>query len=273
MRQLRACLCATLLAVAAGCGRMPRVSLPTMTGDPFPDFLSAYGEATVECAAVTRLSASIALSGRAGQTKLAARIDAGFAAPSQVRLEGYPRVSFGGGPFFVLVANGADATLVMPRDRRVLRGEAPGAILEALAGVALEPADLRTLAAGCGLPGGAPASGRTAGPDWMKIEAGETSIFLRRIAGRWRVGGATRSGLTVAYSDFAGGRPATVQVTTSPGAGRAGADLRLRLSQVEIDPVLDARVFEADVPAGAAPLTLGELRDAGPLGAEDTASR
>ena len=272
-RRLRALIGGALLLATAGCGRGPRISLPMTTGEPFPDFLSAYHDATLECAAITRLSASIALSGRAGRTKLSARIDAGFAAPAQIRLEGYPRVSFGGGPFFVLVSSGTDATLVMPRDRRVLRGAAPSVVLEALAGVALGPADLRALAAGCGLPVPVPASGRTAGADWTRIEAGDTSIFLRRMSERWRVAGAIRAGLTVMYSDFAAGRPSTVHVTTAPDATRAGADLRLRLSQIEIDPVLDARVFEADVPRDAVPLTLEELRSSGPLGAGDAAPR
>ena len=91
---------------------------------------------------LTSLSASIRLSGRAGSTKFAARIDSGFAAPAQVRLEGFPRVNFGGKPFFILVAVGAETTLLMPRDARVLRAaRRPPPIVEALAGVALGPAD------------------------------------------------------------------------------------------------------------------------------------
>ena len=91
----RATLC--LLIVAASCAP-PRVTLPTGTGTPFPDFLSAYTQAAAECRAVRTMSASMSLAGRAGSTKLAARIDAGFAEPARLRLEGYPRVNFGGIP-------------------------------------------------------------------------------------------------------------------------------------------------------------------------------
>ena len=252
------------------CGARPRVTLPTGAGTPFPEFSHAFTEATAECRAIKKLSATIRLSGRAGRTKLAARIDSGFAAPAQIRLEGYPRVSFGGKPFFILVSHGDVATLVMPRDARVLRGAAPAAIVEALAGVALGPADLRAIVAGCGLQSADPSSGRSFANGWAAIDAGETSVFLRQMDGRWRVAGATRGPLSVAYGDFAAGKAATVQVSTPAADGRTGADLVLRLSELEIDPPLDDRVFEVEVPPDATPLTLEELRRSGPLGEQST---
>jgi hypothetical protein len=258
------------IVILAACGARPRVTLPSGAGTPFPEFSHAFTEATAECRAIKKLSATIRLSGRAGRTKVAARIDSGFAAPAQVRLEGYPRVSFGGKPFFVLVSRGAEATLVMPRDARVLRGAAPAAIVEALAGVALGPDDLRAIVAGCGLQSADPSSGRSFANGWAAIDAGDTSLFLRQMEGRWRVAGATRGPLSVAYGDFAAGKAATVQVTTPAGDGRAGADLVLRLSELEIDPPLDERVFEVEVPPDATPLTLDELRRAGPLGDQST---
>ena len=58
-------------------------------------------------ARVKTMSASMALSGRAGATRLSPRASTpGFAEPDRLRLEGFPRVNFGGKPFFVLVANG-----------------------------------------------------------------------------------------------------------------------------------------------------------------------
>jgi hypothetical protein len=96
------------------------------------------------------------------------RIDAGVEAPARLRLEGFPPVVYGSRPYFILVANGDDATLVLPRDDRVLLGARPGEIVEALAGVPLGPADLRAVLAGCGLaPASRPArrgSSTAAGP-------------------------------------------------------------------------------------------------------------
>ncbi|MEO8522299.1 MAG: hypothetical protein ABI603_13105 [Acidobacteriota bacterium] len=255
--------------LAAGCGRSPRIALPSGTGTPLPDFTSAYTEATTECAAVRQLSASIRLSGRAGQTKLSARIDAGFAAPARMRLEGFPRVSFGGRPFFIFVADSRDSTLLLPHDGRVLRGAAPAEVVEALAGVPLGPADLRALVAGCGLPSGPPSAAWSYADGWVRLQTGETALFVRRLSGRWRVAGAARAGLHAAYTDFNSDRPASLQLRTDTG----GVDLRLRFAEVEVDPSFDPRVFEVEVPSDAAPLTIEELRRTGPLASEGPTAR
>jgi hypothetical protein len=236
------------LVCAAACGT-PRVVLPTGGGTPFPESTSAYNEATAECRAIKTMSASLALSGRAGSTKLSARIDAGFAGPDRLRLEGFPRVAFGGKPFFVLVARDGHATLVLTRDASVLRGAPPAAIVEALAGIALDPAELRAVVSGCGLGPAPPGEGRAFPNGWAAVESGDTTVFLRQIDGRWRVAAARRAPLSVAAAQ-----------------GAVTADIRLRLSQVEIDVPLVEAAFEADVPAAAAPITLEELRKAGPLG-------
>ena len=233
MRAPRIALSLCLLGFAAACGT-PRVTLPSGDGVPFPESASAYTEATAECGSVKTMSASMALSGRAGATKLSARIDAGFAEPDRLRLEGFPRVSFGGKPFFVLAASGGTATLVLTRNGNVLRGAPPAAILEALAGVALDPAQLRAAVSGCGLGTAQPGAGRTFPNGWAAIETGDTTVFLRQIDGRWRVAAARRGPLTIEYADFASGRPSTVRVRTASAPGATTADITLRLSQVEI---------------------------------------
>ena len=202
------------------------------------------------------------LSGRAGDTRIRGTIHAGFEAPDGLRLEGV-------GPFgrtvFVLVGKGTSSTLLLPRDDRVLRNAPPAAIVEALAGVPLGAAELRAALAGCGLGVVQPAAGRMFDEEWAAVDEGETTVYLRQTAGRWRVGAASRGPVTIHYSDFASDRPATVRVRTAPAAG-AAADLTLRVSQVEINVPLAPKVFEIEVPRDAAPLTLDELRRAGPLG-------
>ncbi len=259
---------AWLLLFAASCGGPPRVTLPTGAGSPFAGFASAYAESTAECRAVTTLSASLSLSGRAGQTKLSARIDAGFADGGRLRLEGYPRVRFGGKPFFVLVSRAGEATLVLTRDARVLTGTAPAAIIEALTGIALDPDRLRAVVSGCGLAVADPTQGHAFDNGWASVEAGDTTAFLRQVDGRWRVAGARRESLTVEYGDFTSGRPSTLRLHSIAGPGVAPADLTLRVSQAEINLPLGEAVFSADVPRGATPITLEELRRAGPLGDE-----
>jgi hypothetical protein len=208
------------------------------------------------------MSASLSLSGRAGSTRLAARIDAGFAAPARLRLEGYPRVHFGGKPLFVLVADGDTATLVLTRDDRVLQGAAPSAIVEALAGVALDPGELRALVSGCALGAAEPRAGRSFDKGWAAVDTPAATLFLRQQDGHWRLVAARRGALTIEYSAFADSRPSTVHLYTTAGPGTTPADLTLRISQVEINTPLPDAVFQVEVPRTATPLTLEELRGA-----------
>jgi len=259
----------TLLVLAGACAA-PTVTLPSGAGTPFPDAIPAYAEAVRECRGAKTLSASLSLSGHAGSSKLSARIDAGFADPGRLRLEGYPRINFGGKPFFILVATGGDATLVLTRDGRVLRGAAPAAIIEALAGIALEPDEMRALVAGCAIDTGDPTDGRSFAHGWASVQSGKTAVFLQQLENEWRVTGLRRGSLAVEYADFTGGRPGTVHLHTTASQNVAAADLTIRISQREVNVTLENAVFSVDVPKDAAPLTLEELRRAGPLGGGGT---
>jgi hypothetical protein len=211
---------------------------------------------------VKTITASMALSGKAGTTKLRGRIDAGFAAPGRLRLEGIPPF---GRPVFILVADAARATLVLPRDERVLRDAPPDRIVEALAGVPLGADALRTLVSGCGFMPRAPVDGRTYPNGWAAVSAGDLTTFLRRAGDRWQIAAATRGAITATYADYLNGRPSTIRVRAESG-GRLTADLTLRLSDVETNVTLDPKTFDADIPEHAVPITLDELRRAGPLG-------
>jgi len=250
------------LCAAAACAPKPP-SLPTGAGTPFPDFATAYQQATASCRGVKTLTASMGMSGKAGTTKLRGRIDAGFAAPGRARLEGIPPF---GKPVFVLVADQGKGTLVLTRDDRVLRDAPPEAIVEALAGVALTPDDLRTVVSGCGFGGAAP-EGRSFSNGWIGGTSPDGRVYLRRAGADWEVAAATRGGIIVTYADYAGGRPSTVRVRAESG-GAAKADLTLRLSDVDLNTTLDPKTFDitADLPEHPVPLTLDELRRAGPMG-------
>jgi hypothetical protein len=267
-------LLAALCLVTASCA--PRlVTLPSGAGSAFPDYVRAYEQATEACRGVRTMAAVLSISGRAFSQRFRAKIDAGFAAPARVRLE-FPAP---GKPFFTYVAVGDQATLLLPREGRVLRNAPPAATLEALAGVAIGPEDLRTIVAGCGLASASPTQGRAFAGEWVAVDSGPTTIWLQQVDGVWRLAAASRAnaapGLTgpfeVRYTDFIGGRPSTIRVRTlagpSVGGGRAAStDLTIRLSQVDINEPLDDAVFHVDVPPDATPMTLEQLREAGPLG-------
>ena len=265
---------AAFCLVIASCA--PRlVTLPSGAGSAFPDYAGAYAQASGTCRDIRTMAAVLSISGRAYNQRFRAKIDAGFEAPARVRLE-FPAP---GKPFFTYVAVGDEATLLLPREGRVLRKAPPAATLEALAGVAIGPDDLRTIVAGCGLSADPPAGGRGFAGDWVALDSGPTTTWLQRIDGAWRIMAASRAstgrGFTgpfeVRYDDFVGGRPSTIRLRTladySVGGQRAAStDLTIRLSQVDINEPFGEGVFHIDVPPDATPMTLEQLREAGPLG-------
>jgi hypothetical protein len=150
----------------------------------------------------------------------------------------------------------------MPRENRVMLRASAADIVEALVGLKLAPHDLRTLVSGCGFEAGEPADGRQYG-DLAAVTVGGATVYVRQEQGQWRVAGATRAPLTVLYSAFVSGRPSTLRLRSS---GPPVADVTVRLSDVNINVTLEPEVFAVEVPAGAEPLTIDELRRAGPLG-------
>ena len=116
----------------------PRLApLPSGPGTSFPGFADAYAEATGRCRGVRTYVGVLDLTGRAGDDRLRGRVDAGFASPGLIRLEGRPPALAFGRPVFILVGRENDATLLLPRDQRVLTNAPTEAIIETLAGVAL----------------------------------------------------------------------------------------------------------------------------------------
>lgn len=212
------------------------------------------------------MTATLALSGRAGEQRLGGRVDAGFTDEGQARLEG--RAPFGR-PVFVLVAPSVSrATLILPRENRVLTGATPEEIVEALTGVGLDTRELLRALGGCGMASSDPAAGRAYGDEWVAIESDAATHYLHRVDGRWRLIASTRGPLTIENRDFASGRPSIIRMRTVAPSGNSGvqADLTVRLSDVEINVPIDPAAFKAELPPNAEPLTLEELRRAGPLG-------
>jgi outer membrane biogenesis lipoprotein LolB len=247
--------------LVSGCA--PKTAdFPTGGGAPLPDAASAYNEATSQCRGVRTLSAELALSGRAGRQKLRGRVLGGFSEPGRVRLEAPAPF---GRPVFTLVVRDGMATLVLNRDRRVVRDAPPAALVEALTGVALGPDELRAVIAGCGVGVDEVSSGQSYPGDWVAIQGAQSKSWLRRVAGTWRLVANARDALEIRYDEFASGRPSVVRLRSTPSQG-AATDLTLRPSQVEINVPLGGEVFQVEIPDDATPLSLQELRRAGPLG-------
>jgi hypothetical protein len=178
-----------------------------------------------------------------------------------MRLDGLAPI---GPPVFQLVSRAGEATLLLPRDERVVSGESPDAILGALTGVSLGPADLQAILSGCVVPMPRPVGGRLHDGGWAAIDLeGGSTVYLRR-AGAWRVVAARRDGWQVDYLEWVGTFPQTVRLRS--GDDGAAVEMTAALSDVEANTDIDPAAFRLQIPAGVQPLSLAELREAGPLG-------
>ena len=262
-----------VIAAALACSACaaPLMKLPSVPASPATDGREVLADATAACQRITSLTAEIAVSGSVGGQRVRGRMVVGVSRPSSVRLEAAAPF---GAPLFIFVARGNDSTLLLPRDDRVLEHGRPEEVLDAVAGVPLDPIDLRAVLTGCALaPVGADA--RQQGADWRVIPDGPGQLYLHREGAEWRVAATVRSpstgdGWRAEYRAFQGGLPTEVRLAS---ATPKRFDLRLVLSQVETNVALGAEAYQIQIPRGARPMTLAELRESGPLGARSTSSR
>jgi hypothetical protein len=250
------------MAGATSCGA-PLMKLPSGPGAPAPDAAEALTDATAACRAVSSISADIAASGSVANQRLRGHLLTGLAAPASARLEAVAPV---GQPLFILVAKDGDATLLLPRENRVLEHGPPASVLEAVAGVRLDPTELRNALTGC-VPMAATPQGRSLGPDWRIVSEGATDVYLRRDpkGGRWQLVAAIHKPATGAwradYRDFQDGLPRAIHLVSTDGKR---FDLTLNLSQVALNESFGPEVFRVDVPQGAERITLDQLNNARP---------
>lgn len=255
---------AALLATACG-ARLAK--LPDGPGAPAPDAAQALAEATAACRALTSISAELSVSGAANGQRLRGRVLAGLAAPSSAYLDAAAPF---GASLFIYAARGASATLLLPRDRRVLEHGDPAGVLEAVTGVPLGAAELRTTLTGC--VDGTGGAGRSFGDAWRAVALPSGEAYLRRGDGStaWRLVAVTHGGTRPAdgwrsdFAEFVDGLPRTVRLVSGDGGRRF--NIRLALSQFERNPSLGDEIFDVRVPAGTTPITLDDLRRSGPLG-------
>jgi hypothetical protein len=256
---VKALLFAALLT--ASCGT-PLLKLPAGPGTPVADAASVIAQATSACRGVNTITLEMSVHGTAGGHRLRGRLTAGLAKPAAARLEA---VAPFGQPVFVFVATGDDASLLLPRDRRVLEHGKPADVLEAVSGVPLDAARLRSLVTGCADKPDA-SDAVAFGDDWRVAPDGSDNVYFRRETGKgaWRLVSTTKRGAWRAdYSMFENGLPRAVRLVSQP-AGRF--DLQMELSQVDVNVALGPEAFTLTRTGTAAPISLDELRESGPLG-------
>jgi len=247
--------CAVVLGACAA--RVP--PRPSGPETPDPSAIDAFNQATTACAGVKTLTAELRLSGRAGGEKLRGTLHIGLAAPASVRVEA---IAPFGQPFFILAGRDNRATLLLPRDDRVLADAPVEAVLERLTGLALTATDLRLVLTGClSLPAN-PSNGRAFGNGWRAVTLGSGTVaYLKSVNGAPAVVAADQGNWRVEYAQHQNGWPRQVRLRSISG----DVDMTAAVGEFEMNTEIDARAFEVAVPPDAAPMTLDHLRSVVPL--------
>ena len=244
------------------------LKLPPGPGVPALDAMDVILAATAACRPVSAISLEMSVSGSIAGGRVRGRLLAGVTRVGAVRLEA---VAPAGQPVFILT-NGfgfvqPGGTLLLPRDNRVLERGRFDEMLEAVTGIPLDAPLLFSVLTGC-VPA-VPMGGNAVGDDWRLVAAGPYDVYVHREKdGSWRLAATqvrgAASGWRAEYSGFQDGLPRSIRLVSL----RARAfDLSIALSQVELNPTLGDEVFRIQIPASARPISLDELKESGPLGA------
>jgi hypothetical protein len=203
----------------------------------------------------------LSLSGRAGDQRIRGRVHAGFQRGGDLRLEG---VAPFGAPIFILAALGERATLLLPREHRVLRDAYVADVLERLTGLKMSADDLRLVLGACVPDGIEPSEGRRWGGNWQAVRVdSDTTAFLRRVDGRVVIAAMDSGPWHADYGQFVGDWPRTVRIRRN-GAGIT-VDITARIGELQVNTTIDPAAYTVAVPSDADPMTLDELRSVAPL--------
>jgi hypothetical protein len=270
---------AAVLCVSCAPGLAPLAKLPSGGGVPVggAEAVAPFTQATTRCIAVDTMTAEVAVSGSVGGSRVRTRLSAGITRPAARGVAPAPAARLEaaapfGAPFFIFVATGNDATLLLPRDNRILEHGPAAAVLGAVTGVALDTADLDGILTGCPLRIGQ-AFTRSFGTEWQIISMGADDLYVHRetAASPWRFTAIQRRGAAgvpqwrADFSNFVDALPRTIRLVSLVGSRGAAFDLQLVLSQVDASATVAPEAFTIQISAGATPITLDELRRSGPL--------
>jgi hypothetical protein len=258
---LPACRLFPIVCCLSSCAPHASFAVPTGAGAPAPEGAAAWTQASEACRGVRAFSAEVRVSGKAAQQKLhSATLHGAVTSADQIYFE--MPVAFGP-PGFILAGTGGRATLLLPRDKRVLVARADD-IVEALVGLKLGPRQLLAVLAGCVDQSPQISSPERFG-DLLAVTTPTGRAFLRQTAGGWRVVAASTGSLLVDFRQQSGPWPSQLRMTSAPGAAPS-LDVSFGLGQIDVNGQIDPSIFSPNVPADATPLTLQQLKDAGPLG-------
>ena len=262
-RRFRILALGVVASLAVACAPARRgFEAPDGTGSPLSDYRAFWDGVAAPCRGVRTMEFLLVLGGRSGDTALRrTRMRAAAERPASLRIEALAPF---GAPVFVFVAQGDRATLLLPRDRQVVRDARPAEVLHALAGLALGPGDVHALLTGCLEPDPVATAARRYPDGSVAVDLqGGTTVWVRDPGDGQVVVAGRRGGLTIEYAEHVRRLPRRFRIRVEGPAG--GTDLTATLSRVDMNTELHPAAFSADVPARYVPVTLAGLRGAPPL--------
>jgi outer membrane biogenesis lipoprotein LolB len=239
---------------------------PRPVGSPAPDptAADAFATATAACKGFRSIEGELSLSGRAGGERVRGRILTGLESGGAVRLEA---VAPFGAPFFILAGRNERATLVLPREHRVLKDTSVADVLERLTGLTLGADDLRRVLSGCLVEQPVPSEGRQWSGGWRAVTIGPDRVaYLRVQNGQPVLIAADYGAWHIDYSAHAAGFPRVVRVRRAGALAKADdIDITARVEQLQVNTQINPLAWVVEIPSDADPLTLDELRSIAPL--------
>jgi outer membrane lipoprotein-sorting protein len=255
---------ALVTMILAGCAARAPMR-PTGAAAPDPTAADAFVQATKPCAGLKTMTGALHLSGRAGAEKIRGTLHTGLEAPAAVRFEA---IAPFGQPFFILAGRDDRASLLLPRENRILTDASVPALLERLTGLSLSAGDLRLILTGCLAEQAEPSDGRSWPNGWRAVTLGAgVTAYLKTVNAAPAVLAADRGRWRIDYGAHQNGWPRTVRIRSAETG--TSIDITASIEDLEINTAIDDKAFTITAPAGAAPMTIDELRSVQPLKSSD----
>lgn len=252
---------AWLLPVAlltAGCAARA-FTPPSGPSEPFADAPSVWAQVTAPCRDAQRYVAQMRVSGWVGtrDRAIARTLNGAVTRADDIYLE----LQVVGTTVFQLAGQDGQATIVLPRDARVLQAPIRD-IVEALTGLRWGGRELLDVLSGCVATPTGEVTGVRVGRLLRVALSSSDVAWLRTRGGRWELEAAQVGEWIVDYRLYDGRWPREVRVTST---GATPVDLRFTLSQVQVNIDVPPSTFVLRAPERFSPMTIEELRSLGPL--------
>lgn len=244
--------------VASGCAA--RVfTPPTGPFEPFADAPAVWTQLTASCRDAQRYVAELRVQGWVGARDqgISRTMHGAVTRDDDVYLE----LQIVGATVFQMAGRNGEATILLPRDERVLRAPTRD-IVAALTGLQWGGRELLDVLTGCVAAPVGDVTGERIGTSARVTLSPSTHAWLRERGGRWELEAAQVADWLVEYRLYDGRWPREVRVTST---GATPLDLRFTVSQINVNVDLPPTTFTLNVPERFIPMTIEELRSVGPL--------